>query len=216
MSHLSQTVAHAQTWIKTDSDSDSDKSELHPAIKAFPDYEDTDNSPLDEVNFDDEEVIITSPVELPAVITKLQAQLLAGYTHPNHPPIDDSRGHSLTESEELSLKHFMAWVESCGTIKGYSLHAKVLQQTTNIEILSLYSVQKLVIELTGLSSQLVDMCPKSCMAFTGEFKIFHFCIYVCQKGCGPCGQPCYNKEKSANCSNALYSNYTIYSVIVQK
>ena len=178
----------------SDSDSDSDKSGLHPAIKALPDYEDTDNSPFNEVNFDEEEVIATSPAELPAVITKLRAQLLAGYTHPNHPPIDDSRGRSLTESEELSLKHFMAWVESRGTVKGYSLHAKVLQQTTNIEILSLYLVRKLVIELTGLSSQLVDMCPKSCMAFTGEFKNLRFCIYVRQKGRGPCGQPRYNKK----------------------
>ena len=46
----------------------------------------------------------------------------------------------------------------------------------------------------GLSSQLVDMCPKSCMAFTGEFKNLQSCIYIHDKCHGPCGQPCYDKK----------------------
>jgi hypothetical protein len=169
----------------SDSDDNSGKSELHPAIMALSDNDDTDNSPSkwvsDHVN-SDEEVFAAHPAELPEVIKNLQAQLLAGYTHPNHPPIHDPRGCSLTESEELSLKHYMAWVDPCGTDKGYSLCAQVLQNAPNIEILSLYLVQKLVIEFTGLSSQLVDMCPKSCMAFTGEFKNLLSCIYVHHKG----------------------------------
>ena len=191
----------------SDSDSDIDKSGLHPAIKVHPDNGDIDNSLSSHVNLDEEEVIATSPAEFPAVIKKLQAQLLAGYTHPNHPSIDDPRGRSLTESEELSLQHFMAWVDSRGTVKGYSHHAKVLQKKTKIEILSLYSVRKLVIEITGLSSQLVDMCPKSCMAFTGEFKNHRSCIYVRHKGRGPCGQPRYDK-KNQPIAQMLYTPIT--------
>ncbi|KAH9030874.1 hypothetical protein EDB83DRAFT_2168704, partial [Lactarius deliciosus] len=76
---------------------------------------------------------------------------------------------------------YVAWVDSRGTVKGYKLHAQVLQEATGAEILSLYMVRKLAIELTGLSSQLVDMCPKSCMAFTGEFKDLHSCIYIRNK-----------------------------------
>jgi hypothetical protein len=192
----------------SDSDSDSGKSELHPAIMALSDH---DNSPSkresDHVNFDEEEVFAAHPAELPEVIKKLQVQLLAGYTHPNHPPIHDPRGCSLTESEELSLKHYMAWVDSHGTVKGYRLHAQVLQNATNIEILSLYLVRKLVIELTGLTSQLVDMCPKSCMAFTGEFKDLCFCIYVRDKRRGPCGQPHYDK-KNQPIAQMLYTPIT--------
>ena len=85
-------------------------------------------------------------------------------------PINDLRNHSLTKAEKLSLKHFIAWVDSHGTVKAYALHAKVLQEETGTEILSLYMARKLALKFPGLSSQLVDMCPKSCMAYTGEFK----------------------------------------------
>ena len=68
-----------------------------------------------------------------------------------------------------------------------------------MELLSLYKAQKLAMELTGLSSsQQVDMCPDSCMAFTGEFEDQLFCTYVHNKcdglGCRPCGQPHYDKK----------------------
>ncbi|KAI9431378.1 hypothetical protein H4582DRAFT_1782979, partial [Lactarius indigo] len=100
---------------------------------------------------------------IPEVVRRLQTQLLSGYIPPNHPPIDDPRGRTPTPDEVLSLKHYIAWVDSRGTVKAYKLHAQVLQEATGTEILSLYMVRKLAIELTGLSSQLVDMCPKSCM-----------------------------------------------------
>jgi hypothetical protein len=53
--------------------------------------------------------------------------------------------------------------------------------------------RKLAMEITGLSSQLVDMCPKSCMAFTGEFKDLQSCIYARDKR-HVCGQPRYDKK----------------------
>jgi hypothetical protein len=134
-----------------------------------------------------------SGVDLPEVVKKLREQLLAGYTCPNHPPITDARCRSLTPAEELSLKHYIAWVDSRGTVKAYSLHAQVLAVATGVEILSLYMVRKLATELTGLSSRLVDMCPKSCMAFIGEFKDLSSCIYIRDKR-GPCGQPRYDKR----------------------
>jgi hypothetical protein len=179
-----------------DSDTDDDSDiELHPAVVP---PSDTNGSPSerepDSVDFDENEDSAASAADLPEVVQELRHQLLSGYSSPNHPPIDDPRGRLPTPAEELSLRHYIAWVDSRGTVKAYSLHAQVLQDATGIEILSLYMVRKLAIELSGLSSQLVDMCPKSCMAFTGNFKDLHSCIYVRDKRLGPCGQPRYDKK----------------------
>jgi Transposase family tnp2 len=132
--------------------------------------------------------------DVPEVVQKLREQLLSNYTHPNHPPLIDHTGHLLTPAEKLSLRHYIAWVDSRGTVKAYNLHAQVLHEATAIDILSLYMVRKLAVKLTGLESQLVDMCPKSCMAFTGDFKDLSSCTYIRDKRRGPCGQPRYDKK----------------------
>ena len=186
----------------SDSETDDDSDKSHPAIKEL-----SDNIPSERVSGylnlegeeeeeeeEEEENFAARTADLPEVVKRLRVQLLGGYTQPDHPSVDDSRGRLLSESEELSLKHYIAWVDSRGTVKGYSLHAKVLQEATKIEILSLYMVRKLASELTGLTSQLVDMCPKSCMAFTGDFKDLNSCIYVRDKRRGPCGQPRFDKK----------------------
>ena len=143
----------------------------------------------------DEDVTFSAATDLPEVIQKLRSQLLSGYALQNHPSLaDDPRGCPLTTAEELSLRHYIAWVDSHGTVKAYSLHAQVLQEATGTDILSLYMVRKLAIKLTGLSSQLVDMCPRSCMAFTGQYKDLNSCIYIRDKHLGPCGQPRYDKK----------------------
>ncbi len=96
--------------------------------------------------------------------------------------------------EELSSKHYVAWVESYGTVKAYNLHAKVLKEAMGTEILSLYMVRKPAMELTGLSPQLVDMCSKSCMANIEKFKDDQFCTYIHDKHLGKCNELCYNKK----------------------
>ena len=183
---------------ESDTDDDANIPKLHPAMMSLSKNDDIDNITSerepDAADLDEEEVFAGSATDLPEVVKRLQEKLLAGYTSSNHPPINDSRGRSLTPSEMLSLKHYVAWVDSRGTVKAYSLHAKVLKEASNTEILTLYSVRKLAIELTGLSIQLVDMCPKSCMAFTGEFKDLHSCIHIRDKRRGPCGQPRYDKK----------------------
>jgi hypothetical protein len=173
-----------------DSDDDSDTAELHPILK----------DPVDDVPLRREPVGVdpdddtSCDAGFPEVVKRLQMQLLNGYTPPDHLPFEDSRDHLLPKAEELSLKHNIAWVDSHGTVKAYSLHAQVLQEATGIDILSLYLVQKLAIELSGLSSQMVNMYSKSCMAFTGEYKDLQSCIYMYYKHLGPCGQPCYHKN----------------------
>ncbi|KZT69500.1 hypothetical protein DAEQUDRAFT_756881 [Daedalea quercina L-15889] len=54
-------------------------------------------------------------------------------------------------------------------------------------MLSLYEVEKKITELTGVVPVLVDMCPKSCMAYTGPFAERESCLY--------CGAPRYDQEK---------------------
>lgn len=184
----------------SESDDDSDLSRLHPVIvpPLIGDISGHGSLPEGEpdcADLDEDETSATDAADLPEVVKRLRKQLLFGYIAPNHPSIDDARGRQLTPDEELSLKHYIAWVDSCVTVQAYNLHAQVLQEATGNDILSLYMVQKLAIELTGLSSKLVDMCPKSCMAFTGEFKDLHSCIYVRDKCLGACGQPRYDKNR---------------------
>ena len=97
-----------------------------------------DDDTADAAAWPESDAADVAPV--PDIIQKLQKQLLAGYTLPHYPPINNPQAHALTESEELSLKHYITWVDSHGTVKAYGLHAQVLQEAANIEILSLYRV----------------------------------------------------------------------------
>jgi hypothetical protein len=210
----------------SDSDSDSATAELHPVLEApleapTDDFDTAephlvqgapaDSSPpeMEQVgdDLDQDDVPSAGNAGMPEVVRRLQKQLLNGYTHPNHPPIHDPRHRPLTEVEELSLRHYLAWVDSHGTVKAYKAHAQVLQQAKGIDILSLYLVRKLAIEVTGLSSQMVDMCPKSCMAFTGDYKGLQSCTYVRDKRFGPCGEPRYDRNHKPR-AQMLYTPIT--------
>ena len=196
-SELDEPAVPSEDDFSSDHDSDSDDSEPHPAMVLHPDNDGSlSERERDSVDLDEEEYFYASSPDLPEVVKRLQEQLQSGYKRPNHPPVNDLRDHwdSLTKAEKLSLKHFIAWVNSRGTVKAYTLHAKVLQEETCTEILSLYMARKLALKLTGLSSQLVDMCPKSCMAYTGEFKDLTSCIHIRDKRNRPCGQPRYDKN----------------------
>jgi hypothetical protein len=133
--------------LDQDSDSDNegdDNPDHHPALEPTSNADGSDNlfpeQETDGANLDEADTFAACPADLPEVVQKLQKQLLSGYRPPNHPPINDPRGCLLSSAEELSLKHFMAWVDSHGTVKAYSLHAQVLQEATGVEILSLYMV----------------------------------------------------------------------------
>jgi hypothetical protein len=80
--------------------------------------------------------------------------------------------YTLSRLETLSLKHYLAWSGSHGTVKAYNAHAQLLAaEATQEEILSLYKVKQLAMDLTGIKPSFVDLCPKSCMAFTGGAKV---------------------------------------------
>jgi Transposase family tnp2 len=127
---------------------------------------------------------------IPDVVIRLQKQLLGGYTLPpcpaEAPPLP-----TLSGEEILSLQHYLAWTESHGTVKAYYSHAKLLAAIGQKEILSLYMVRKLALKLTGLKTSFVDMCPKSCMAFTGDSQSESACSYK------NCNEPRYKSQRSS-------------------
>ncbi|EGO05145.1 hypothetical protein SERLA73DRAFT_38022, partial [Serpula lacrymans var. lacrymans S7.3] len=85
---------------------------------------------------------------------------------------------------------YIAWKKSNGTVKAYELHAQVLQQATQLEILSLYAVQKLAGSLSKVAPERFDMCPRSCIAYTGDFKDLQACPHIL-KGQTTCGEKHY-------------------------
>jgi hypothetical protein len=113
---------------------------------------------------------------VPDVVKRLQKQLLNEYTLPPS-PAEVPQQHTLSRVEILSLKHYIAWAESHGTVKAYSSHAQVLAEATGEEILTLYMVKQLAMNLTGIRPTWVEMCPRSCMAYTGGHQTQTPCSY---------------------------------------
>jgi hypothetical protein len=132
---------------------------------------------------------------LPEIIVQLQKQLLKGYTLPPCPTLAPGQ-QTLSQAEILSLQHYIAWTESNGTVKAYNAHAQVLAKATQEEILSLYKARKLALKLTGLKPCFVDMCPKSCMAFTGDSHSQSTCSY--SHNGKDCNEPRYKQNHGSS------------------
>ena len=132
---------------------------------------------------------------LPEIIIQLQKQLLKGYTLPPCPTQAPGQ-HTHSQTEILSLKHYLAWTESNGTVKAYIAHAQVLTEATQVAILSLYKARKLATKLTGIKLCFVDMCPKSHMAFTGKFQSQSTCSY--SHNGKVCNEPCYQPNHGSS------------------
>ncbi|KAF8989394.1 hypothetical protein BDQ17DRAFT_1217223, partial [Cyathus striatus] len=131
---------------------------------------------------------------VPQVVKDLQAELLGDYVCPPCPE-DIPMKRSLTDDEKLSLQLYIAWKQSNGTVKAYALHAAVLLNATNIEILSLHQVRNLARELTLFKATQKDMCPRSCIAYTGLYKDLKACPYIHKKH-GKCNEPRYRYTPS--------------------
>jgi hypothetical protein len=127
-------------------------------------------------------------------VKELQRTLLQGYSPPSSAPSLPFHIEPLTRSQSLTLEHYIAWVTSNGTVLAYKKHAQVLQRATGVEILSLHSARKLAATLTNLKPTQVDVCPQSCIAYTGEFSEMESCPYV--RDGKACGQPCFQKKKT--------------------
>jgi hypothetical protein len=133
---------------------------------------------------------------LPNVIMQLQKQLLKEYILPPCPAMAPLQW-TLDRAETLSLQHYLVWTESHGTVKAYNAHARVLAEATKEEILSLHRVKQLAMNLTGLKPLQVDMCPKSCMAYTGNFQSDLTCSYGHKGRDSGCSERRYKSAQSS-------------------
>lgn len=127
----------------------------------------------------------------------LKKDLLNGYQLPTEPPPTPFSIKKLDPPEELSLQHYMAWQKSNGTTKAYELHARVLENATKIPILSLYKVERLAEALTDLQPQKVDMCIKSCIAYTGKYAHLEACPYISSGTKLPCNLPRFKPQRGS-------------------
>ncbi|KZP09686.1 hypothetical protein FIBSPDRAFT_759528, partial [Athelia psychrophila] len=146
-----------------------------------------DDGEIDNLDIDNSD----QPTPFHEQLNALRTSLLQDYVLPEHPPAYAPDLGSLTASEELTLKHYMAWYRSNGTVQAYTLHAKILQEASGTIILSLHLARKLAVHITGLTPNKVDICPRSCIAYTGEFKDLTSCPFVRDRERQPCGQARY-------------------------
>ncbi|KZP10963.1 hypothetical protein FIBSPDRAFT_757391 [Athelia psychrophila] len=170
---------------------------------AFPDQEQQEN--LHNLDLDyDEDGLDSTPGQpasfappnnssgnfsVPEHVKALHETLLGDYTLPEHPPSSPPQAEALDSSQELTLKHYAAWYWSNGTVNTYKQHARVLQDATGTTILSLYLARKLAVRITKLSPVKVDICPNSCITYTGDFEGLTSCPHIRDKKV--CGEQRY-------------------------
>lgn len=118
---------------------------------------------------------------LPEQVNSLSEFLLKGYSCPSDPPVTPPEALDLTSAQLLTLKHYVAWYKSNGTVQAYKMHARVLQDASGETILSLYMARKLAVQISKLSPTKVDICPRSCIAYTGEFENLDACPFICDR-----------------------------------
>ncbi|EKM78019.1 hypothetical protein AGABI1DRAFT_13509, partial [Agaricus bisporus var. burnettii JB137-S8] len=114
------------------------------------------------------------------------------YVRPENPPVGNFLLEELDESEQITLKHYIAWRNSNGTVAAYEAHRKVLQDVLGdqCEVFSLFKARALATKLTRLHPNYVDMCRNSCIAYTGQYANLKMCPYV-KKGKQSCDAPRY-------------------------
>ncbi|KIL64666.1 hypothetical protein M378DRAFT_43746, partial [Amanita muscaria Koide BX008] len=122
----------------------------------------------------------------------LKQNLKGAYTCPIVAYQHVEQPRQLTTSEKMSLEHYIAWRKSNGTELAYKLHAQVLQKATKTEVLSLYAVKRLAMKLSRLKALKFDICPNSCMAYTGGSATMTACNF--EKKSVICNEPRYNKK----------------------
>lgn len=155
----------------------------------------------------------TSPPDPKLTTPALQAlkkELLGDYRTPSEAPSEPFILPELDDVQKLSLKHYSAWQKSNGTVKAYTLHASVLAEATGTEILSLYKVEALAESITRLHPRSIDICPKSCIAYTGKYSHLDKCPYISSATRKECNTPRYS-GKNPNRRQAT-AQYTVLPV----
>lgn len=154
----------------------SDADDVHPAPPAV---EADRLSRIDSVRFTQQLIQEISSATLEN--DKLDPDMFERLRNPINEAIDIS-----DPDTRLSLDLFMA-CNHASELTYKAVRDSVLRRIPNLNILSYYSVKKLVSEITGVGSVLDDMCINSCVAFVGPLAGL--------KQCPECSEPRYDPEK---------------------
>ncbi len=83
---------------------------------------------------------------------------------------------TITPDERLAIRMYLA--DSQGSYEIYTANrSAVLERHPDDEILTLHLVKKKIAQLTGVYALSHDMCPSSCMAYTGPWAALEECRY---------------------------------------
>lgn len=100
----------------------------------------------------------------------------------------------LTPDEICSIELFLANID--GADKTYiKSRAAMLRRHPDDDILSLHLVKKRIAELTGVEAMVHDMCPDSCMAYTGPWADLDSCRFCSQPRFEPDSTPGARKAR---------------------
>jgi len=89
----------------------------------------------------------------------------------------------------------VAWRKSNRTVFAYKLHANILAMASKLEILSQHHAKMLAQILMEFVPRMVDMCPRSCIVYTGVYESLEKCPYV--HGKDICNEQCYHDPTSS-------------------
>ncbi|KAF6759079.1 hypothetical protein DFP72DRAFT_1064032 [Ephemerocybe angulata] len=203
-------LAGVDSQSETDSISgfEGEESDGEPTPDSEQDIEDTVSDVGDEQEPDTFDLLFLA---IPECVSRLRTKIRNGYTTPPRPSDDSFRIPDLDPSETLSLKLYVAWRRTNGTVRAYNEHREVLQDATEVEILSLHLVRKLILKISRLEPKRIDMCPKSCMAFTGEYQGKDKCQYINPKTKEVCGQ--LRWKKTASGKQVPHAQFTVLPVM---
>ncbi|KAJ8519136.1 hypothetical protein ONZ45_g3888 [Pleurotus djamor] len=124
------------------------------------------------------ESIIDNLFSLPPSQAQLQSELLGDYKCPSHPPTNQERAFdqgTLTPIQKWSLKLYITWKRSRGTVAAFTNHKALLEEALSIQLLSLYMVRELARRITGVTPRYIAVCPNNCIAYTGQFEHLTVC-----------------------------------------
>lgn len=136
--------------------------------------------------------------DIPASVIKMRNDMMSSIPldYPGPKPAVPPPVRPLSRFEVLSLQHYAAWIRTNGTVEAYYEHGALLEQVAETPILSLHRVKQLARRLVDFTPRMVDMCPKSCIAYTGAYQEYRSCPYKPSKGPSPCNLPRYYTTKS--------------------
>ena len=145
-------------------------------------------------------------------VLDLRNKLLENYEPSPQPPTVHYESPTLTKSQHVSLRHYAIWSKTGGTHDAYNKYAELLEDELHIPILSKYKVEKLAAGLVDFKPSHADMCPNSCIAYTGDYENLDSCPFKRDKAKVICGEPRWVKQSGRKAQQKARAQVTCLPV----